>query len=101
MCGGCSSAHNDELNLILGEQSDQCVEICHCRDMASLPARRNSSANCCNFINCWNLSSTLRRRFSRISVRSTSFLYASIIASTPVADAVWVDWLAGCLTHSL
>jgi len=47
------------------------------------PALRNSSANSCSFIRFSKRCSTVRRRFSRSRVRSTSFLYASMTGSRP------------------
>src|SRR5437667_106040 len=68
---GCGSASNqDELDAGAVEGAKKCGEIGHDR-RASAPARRSSSANRWSSIRFSKRSSTERRRFSRIDVRST------------------------------
>src|ERR1051326_768473 len=72
--GGGSFPDNDELYTSVSQQAQQCVKIRHSRPRAFLPDSCSSSANLCNSISCRNRWSTVSRRFSRINVRSTSFL---------------------------
>src|SRR5207248_1347073 len=67
--------HDNKRNALFAECAEEAVEIDHGRfARASRPARRSSSAKRARAIAFRNRSSTVSLRFSRISVRSMSFL---------------------------
>src|SRR3972149_3556717 len=73
---GCRrSTNQDELHTALGKSAQQGFEVSH--GAARLPARPSSSANLWSSMRGWSRSSMGRLRVSRMSVRSTSRLYAS------------------------
>src|SRR5579871_1003967 len=72
---GCRAAHNDKCYFVAGERSQERLEVGHGRRARhSRPARRNSSANRATAMALRKRSSTVSLRFSRINVRSMSFL---------------------------
>jgi hypothetical protein len=63
--------------MAFGEQPDDLTDVRHGLFRSSWPARRSSSTNRWWLINFRSLSSTVSFRFSRMSVRSTSFFSSS------------------------
>src|SRR5690349_6241678 len=78
VCGG--AADRDELYASFDEDGEDAIVMNHFLRMRR-PASRSSSAICAICCAFSNRSSGVSFRFSRINVRSTSFLYRSMMSS--------------------